>query len=214
MKIGVIGATGNAGLALLKEAIARNHEVTAIVRNKVKLESELEANQVKVIEKDVFDLKFEDLEQFDVVVNAFATLPQKSYLHIDLAAKLIHHFRENQTTRLFFIVGAGSLKTGADNHLLLEDLKQVPDSASWIAIPENQYKELEFLRMIDNVNWVAVSPGITFQHGEAKRLILGEDHLLFNGEESVTSSGTLAIAILNEIETPKYYQNRFTVIDG
>lgn len=214
MKIGIIGATGNAGLAILKEAVARKHEVTAIVRNQAKLKSELGGTEVQVIEKEVFDLTADDLKQFDVVVNAFATIPPKAYLHIDLAAKLIHLFRENEATRLFFIVGAGSLQTGADNHLLLEDLKQTPDSESWIAIPENQFKELEFLRMIDNVDWVAVSPGVTFQHGDAKPLIVGENHLLFNQkEESITSSGTLAVAILNEIEAAKYRQSRFTVID-
>ncbi|MBS7577125.1 MULTISPECIES: NAD(P)H-binding protein [unclassified Enterococcus] len=214
MKIGVIGATGNAGLAVLKEAIARNHEVTAIVRNQAKLQGELGEQKVQIIEKEVFDLTIDDLKQFDVVVNAFATMPPKAYLHIDLAAKLVHLFRENKKTRLFFIVGAGSLKTGSDNHLLLDDLKLTPDSESWIAIPDNQYKELEFLRMIDNVDWVAVSPGVTFQHGSAGSFISGENHLLFNQKnESITSSGTLAVAILNEIETPKYHQGRFTVID-
>lgn len=33
MKIGIIGATGKAGSRILKEALDRGHEVTAIVRN-------------------------------------------------------------------------------------------------------------------------------------------------------------------------------------
>ena len=33
MKIGIIGATGNAGSAIYQEAVQRGHEVTAIVRN-------------------------------------------------------------------------------------------------------------------------------------------------------------------------------------
>jgi putative NADH-flavin reductase len=33
MKIGIIGATGNAGRAIVGEAVARGHAVTAVVRS-------------------------------------------------------------------------------------------------------------------------------------------------------------------------------------
>ena len=36
MKIGIIGATGNAGSAIYQETVQRGHEVTAIVRNEAK----------------------------------------------------------------------------------------------------------------------------------------------------------------------------------
>lgn len=38
MKIAIIGASGKAGNFILKEAVSRGHEVTAIVRNASKLE--------------------------------------------------------------------------------------------------------------------------------------------------------------------------------
>ncbi len=47
MKIGIIGATGKAGSRILKEALDRGHEVTAIVRNAAKITEE----NVKVLEK-------------------------------------------------------------------------------------------------------------------------------------------------------------------
>ncbi|PEE38339.1 hypothetical protein CN271_32915, partial [Bacillus cereus] len=53
MKIGIIGATGKAGSRILKEALDRGHEVTAIVRNAAKITEE----NVKVLEKDVFSLR-------------------------------------------------------------------------------------------------------------------------------------------------------------
>ncbi len=52
MKIGIIGATGKAGSRILKEALDRGHEVTAIVRNAAKITED----NVKVLEKDVFSL--------------------------------------------------------------------------------------------------------------------------------------------------------------
>ena len=67
MKIGVIGATGKAGSLILKEAIDRGHEVTAIVRDASKLND----RNVSVLEKSIFDLTTDDVKQFDVVVNAF-----------------------------------------------------------------------------------------------------------------------------------------------
>jgi len=41
MKIGIIGATGNAGSAIYQEAVQRGHEVTAIVRNEAKAKEQL-----------------------------------------------------------------------------------------------------------------------------------------------------------------------------
>ncbi len=213
-KIGVIGATGNAGSALVKEASKRGHEVTAVVRNSTKAR-QLLGEDIPIVERDAFDLSPEDLASFDVVVDAFATAPAQAYQHVDLAALLVRFFRESPTPRLFFILGAGSLQTGDDGHLAVEDLQALPDSASWISIPQNQLKELKFLRDVDEVQWVGISPGLTFQAGEAKPLIQGKDTLLFNENgESVTSSGTLARAIVDEIENPRHANERFTVIDG
>lgn len=210
MKLAIIGATGMAGTALYKESVLRGHDVTAIVRHKDKAIS-LFGNEVKVMEKDVFELTKSDLEGFDVIVNAFATSPDKAYLHLDLAAKLIGLFRETESPRLFFILGAASL-LDESGKLFLETLKTVPDAASWISIPTEAYKTLNFLSSIENVNWVGVSPSADFVDGEATVPVLGKDHLLTssNGKSLVTSK-TMAVAILNEIENPQFIRTRFTV---
>jgi hypothetical protein len=91
-------------------------------------------------------------------------------------------------------------------------LKTIPEAASWISIPIEAYKALEFLRSIDNVNWVGVSPSAEFIPGEATVPVIGKDHLLTSSEgKSVVTSGTMAIAILNEIEHPQFIRTRFTV---
>lgn len=91
----------------------------------------------------------------------------------------------------------------------------MPDAASWVSIPDNQKKELDFLRNIDNVNWTGVSPGITFQAGEATQYKLGTDYLLFGEDnESVTNSGTMAKAIVSEIIKPSSEKKRFTVVNA
>lgn len=53
MKIAVIGAGGKAGGNIVKEALDRGHEVTAIVRDPAKVTD----SRATVVQKDVFDLK-------------------------------------------------------------------------------------------------------------------------------------------------------------
>ena len=210
MKIAIIGATGMAGTALYKEAVARGHEVTAIVRNKDRAVSLL-GDEVNVNDKDVFELTKSDFEGFDVIVNAFATAPAKAYLHLDLAAMLVRMFRETESPRLFFILGAASL-LDENGKLFLDTLKTLPDTASWISIPTEAYKTLNFLRGIENVNWVGVSPSIEFVAGEATVPVIGKDDLLISSNgKSVVTSKTMAVAILNEIENPQFICTRFTV---
>lgn len=210
MKLAIIGATGMAGTELYKEAVSRGHQVTAIVRDKDKATSLL-GSGAETIAKDVFELTKADLEGFDVIVNAFATAPTKAYLHLDLAAKLVSMFRETEKPRLFFILGAASL-LDKEGKLFLDTLKTVPDAASWISIPIEAYKTLNYLRSIENVNWVGVSPSADFIPGEATKPVIGKDELLVasNGQ-SVVTSGTMAVAILDEIESPQFIRTRFTV---
>ena len=213
MKIGIIGATGNAGRDIYKEAVKRGHDVTAIVRNKQKA-IDLFGDEAKILEKDAFALTRENMADFDVIVNAFATEPQKAYLHVDLTTRLIAMFRDTTKPRLFFILGAGSLKTGDDGHLFVEDIRKMPGSEAWVSIPENQLKQLNFLRDVDNVNWVGVSPSAVFEPGENKGVVLGKDELLKAEDgSSHTTTGTMAVAVLDEIENPQFHQERFTVRD-
>lgn len=167
-----------------------------------------------MVERNAFELRREDLTAFDVVVDAFAIAPAQAYRHVDLAARLVGLLRETSTPRLFFILGAGSLTTGTDRHLFIEDLRRSPDAQGWIATPENALRQLQFLQGVDNVEWVAVSPSAKFVPGEAAAVVLGRDELLIapDGSSQVTT-GTIAVAILDEIERPIHHRERFTVRD-
>lgn len=214
MKIIVVGATGTAGKQIVKEALTRGHEVTAVARSNDKLQALGNDANLTILAKDAFDLTKEELVSGDVVIDALSQAPDKAYLQTDIATKWVAYFRESESPRLFFILGAGSLVTGDDQHLVIEDIKQTPGSESWIGIPENQLYELNFLKDVHNVDWVGVSPGLTFQAGENEQFVIGKDELLFseNGE-SVTDSRALAIAIVDEVENRQYKNERFHVIN-
>ncbi len=95
MKIGVIGASGKAGSLIVKEAVTRGHDVTAIVRKDYK---NTEQN-VKVLKKDVFDLSTEDIKGLDVIVNAFGAAPGQEHLHVEAGRRLIDTLKKTPNTR-------------------------------------------------------------------------------------------------------------------
>ena len=77
MKIAVVCANGKAGKLIVKEALDRNLDVTAIVCGENRTAAK------KVLTKDLYDLTREDLAGYDVVIDAFGawteeTLPQHS----------------------------------------------------------------------------------------------------------------------------------------
>ena len=63
--IGVVAANGKAGKLIVKEAVDRGFDVTAVVRGENK------TNAQHAIIKDLFDLTADDLKGFDAVVDAF-----------------------------------------------------------------------------------------------------------------------------------------------
>ena len=100
MNIGIIGATGKLGTKVLDEAQQRGHEVTAIVRNAAKLDDD---KDVKVIEKDVFDLTSDDIKDLDVVVNAFGAPLGEEEVYVEVGRILINILKDVDTRAI--IVG-------------------------------------------------------------------------------------------------------------
>ncbi|WP_404975603.1 NAD(P)H-binding protein [Weissella paramesenteroides] len=216
-KVGIIGATGMAGSATFKAAQNAGLDVTAIVRNADKAKQNL-GSDIQILETDAFNLTKSDLEQFDVVVDTFATAPEQAYLHTDLAAHLVAVLRETDSPRLIFILGAGSsfVGNGEQRHYAYDDIKADPNNAAWQSIPENQLYELNFLKDVKNVNWTGISPGQLFVPGElATKILYGKDDMLFDEQgRSQTTSETMAKAIIDEIITPAHKQERFIVTNG
>lgn len=112
------------------------------------------------------------------------------------------------------MLDAASLQT-RDGRLRLDELYEQPGTASWIGIPEQQRRELQFLTGVDDVDWTGVSPSADLYPGPATTPVLGTDDMLYNAAgESRVSTGTLAIAILDEIHEPAHRRSRFTVRDA
>ena len=65
MKIAVVAANGKAGSKIVDEAIARGHEVTAIVRG------ENRSHAPEAIITDILDITAEQISGFDALIDAF-----------------------------------------------------------------------------------------------------------------------------------------------
>lgn len=208
MKLGIIGATGKAGSRIVKEALDRNHEVTAIVRDAAKLQVE----GVAILEKDIFDVTTEDVKGFDVVVNAFGAPFGEEHLHVDAGNVLIEALKGAPNTKLFVVGGAGSLFVDPDKKVRVIDTPDFPDMFKPTA--SNQGKNLEILQGTDSITWTFLSPSALFAVGERTGSYqAGKDHLLINSKgNSYVSYEDYAIAVLDELENPKHVNERFTVV--
>ncbi|GGE81258.1 NAD(P)-dependent oxidoreductase [Priestia taiwanensis] len=208
MKIGIIGASGKVGSLILKEAVSRGHQVTAIVRDKAKLNE----TNVVVIEKNILELTQDDVKQFEVVVNAFGAPLGEEQAHVDAGHALIEALKETKTKGII-VGGAGSLYVDKNKTVQLIDTPEFPDFVKPTA--KGQGRNLQELQTTTDITWTFMSPSAIFD-AEGKRTgsyKSGKDHLLVNSKgESYISYADYAIAVLDEIENPQHINERFTVV--
>lgn len=209
MKIGIIGATGKAGGFIMREALLRGHQVTAIVRDA----SKLTEKRAAVLEKAIGELAAEDLQEFDVVVNAFGVPPEKAQMHVEAGRVLIGAMKKVPNTRLIVVGGAGSLFVDEARTTQLIDTPEFPDNFK--AIAAGQAQNLADLEASEGVKWTFLSPAAFFDPngGRTGRYQIGEDSITFNSKgKSYVSYPDYAVALLDEIEHPRHINKRFTVV--
>lgn len=209
MKIAIIGASGKAGSLILKEAVSRTHEVTAIVRDVSKVKSQ----NVAVLEKNIFDLRAEDIKNFDIIVNAFNAPFGEEHLHVEAGRVLIEALKGAPTTRLIVVGGAGSLFVDETKTVRKFETPEFPEA--YFATAKNMGENLKELQNTSGVQWTYISPAGFFD-AEGKRTgsyQKGGDQLIFNSKgQSYISYADYAIAVLDEIENPQHINERFTVV--
>ncbi len=207
MKIAVICANGKAGKLIVKEAAERGLDVTAVVRG----ENHTVATQV--IKKDLFDLTASDLEDFDVIIDAFgAWTPETLPLHSS-SLKHLCDLTSGKNTRFLIVGGAGSLYVNAEHTAQVMDGPDFPDIFKPLA--SHMGKALEELRTRDDVKWTYVSPAGDFQAEGARTgdYILGGEELTLNSKsQSMISYADYAIAMVDEAVKGNHIQQRISVV--
>ena len=208
MKIGLIGATGKVGQQVLQEALNRGLDVTAIVRNKAKMEDAT----IDVLEKDAFQLTKEDLQPFDVIVNAFGAPLGEEQPHVELGQQLIQAL-EKTDKRLIVVGGAGSLYVDKNKQMTVMETPDFPHE--FVPTARGQARNLQDLKDTQQLQWTFISPSAFFDPSGARTgdYTKGEEHLLVNsGNESYISYADYAIALVDELENGEHIRQRFTVV--
>ncbi len=207
MKLAVVCANGKAGKLIVKEAVDRGLDVTAVVRE------ENRSAAAKVIQKDLFDLTASDLAGYDVVIDAFGAWTDETYpLH---SSTLMHlcDILSGTDTRLLVVGGAGSLYVNPEHTACVADGPDFPDGFKPLAAA--MAKALAKLRKRGNVKWTYISPAGDFQaEGERTgKYILGGEELTLNSKgESVISYADYAIAMIDEAVSGNHIQERISVV--
>ena len=207
MKMAVVCANGKAGKWIVKEAVERGLDVTAIVRG----ENRSAAKNALV--KDLFDLTNADLKGFDVVVDAFgAWTPETLPLH-SASLKHLCDILSGTDTRLLVVGGAGSLYVNPEHSAQVMDGPDFPEVFKPLAT--NMGKALDELRRRDDVKWTYISPAGDFQaEGErtGKYILAGEELTLNGRGESIISYADYAIAMVDEAMSGNHIRQRISVV--
>lgn len=207
MKIAVICANGKEGKLIVKEALERGLDVTAVVRG------ENQSAASKVIQKDLFALTATDLEGFDAVIDAFGawtpeTLPQHS-----TSLKHLCDLVSGSEIRLLVVGGAGSLYVNPEHTAQVMDGADFPEIFKPLA--SHMGKALEELRARTDVKWTYISPAGDFQADGPRtgKYLLGGEELLLNAKgESVISYADYAIAMVDEAVNGNHIRQRISVV--
>lgn len=211
MKIVLIGATGFVGSAILKEALDRGHEVTAIVRHPEKLQLHAKLHSQK---GDVYNA--DDVARLvaghEAVVSAFNPgwgNPDIYNLQVKGTQAIINGVKKAGMKRLLFVGGAGSLEVKPGVQAV--DLPEFPKEWKQGALATRE--ALNLLRKEPNLEWSFLSPSADLAPGQRTgKFRLGTDQMLIdaNGESHI-STQDYAAAMIDEVERPAHVRQRFTV---
>jgi len=233
MNIGLIGRTGNIGQCLADEAQRRGHHITAIVRDAARIPQTPEANTTWRV-ADVLDADglARVLGGVDVLVSAFQPgnasrdfddTVRRSIEHPEVYAVAARAMLQaiaavRPSLRLIIVGGAGSLES-RPGVTLVDTPDELRAGLRSLGLPEayavavaGHRDALDVLRR-SNRNWTYFSPAEQIGPGErtGRFRVGGDQPVRAQDGTSRISYADAAIALIDEIELPRFVQRRFTI---
>ena len=211
-RITILGGTGYTGAAIAAEAAGRGHDVTVVSRT---------APTDPIAGIDYVTGSVQDPAVLDAATTGRDVVISALSPRADMAGKVEGVIQElaarldGTGTRLGYVGGASSLHVEAEGPRLWDVIKEhVPDDVK----PEIETGLTvldEFRASPESLDWFYVSPPENFGAWVPAPVTggyrLGGDILLRDAAgESTISAADLAVAIVDEIETPSHRRRRFT----
>lgn len=207
----MLGARGRVGRRVVAEAIARGHEVTAVVRRADRLATLPGAARTCVAEATDSEDVAEACAGQDAVVNATRPPPGQEHA-VGAITRGVLDGLSGSDARLLVVGGAASLRVpNQGGRRVLDDPRYLPAGAR--AVGQASALQLEICRADTRVDWVYLSPPADLRAGARTGAYrVGTDDLLVDDDgNSRISMEDLAVAVLDELERPRHRRRRFTV---
>lgn len=183
-RIVIFGAGGRAGRAAVGEALARGHEVTAVVRDVARYQGPPGA---RVVPGDVLDAPAHAAGADAVIGAAYQQAP-------DFFVRAAKSLTASGAARIV-VVGLASVLPTADGTLLM-------DTAGYPQEWRDFYlAHAAGVAALDG-DWVAISPAGDFDHGAPRS---GRYRVAPADAGSRISYADLAVALVDEIERPRHH---------
>ena len=209
MKIIIFGITGNAGQALLQEALSRGHAVTGTARETGMFHP---VGNATVVAADVLDAASVQRAAagHDAAIVAISGRKSGHGSVAKAAASLPAALAAAGVKRLLWVGGAGSLEVAPG--LRLVDAPQFPVAYKDEALGQAAALDVLLAAKIP-VNWTYVSPpALIGPGGRTGKYRTGGNQLLADAQGTSTISWIdYAVAVLDEIETNTHPNQRITV---
>ena len=210
MKVAIIGASGFIGSCVRDEALARGHQVTAIVRHPEKIT--VQDPRLHVVKADILKGKIDELVKgHDAVISAYSAGRSGSGIYdeqIEGYKAIISGVKKSGIKRLLVVGGASTLEVSPGVQLI-DTMSPEQITQGMLATREMLY----MLRKEKELEWTFLSPAATIASGERTgNYRVGKDELVKSKEgESKVSTQDYAVAMLDELENPQHIRERFTV---
>jgi putative NADH-flavin reductase len=206
MKIAIIGASGFIGSAILKEALDRGHNVTAIVRHAEKITTIsplLTIKEADVTTADVASL----VAGNEAVISAYNSYESATY--VTAIKAIINGVRKAGIKRFLAVSGAGSLEIEPGLQVL--DTPEFP--AEWKGGASATRDAFYVIKEQEDLDWTVLSPAMMIEPGERTgEFRLGRDQVVADEKgDSRISTGDYAVAMIDELEKPAHIRERFTL---
>ncbi len=206
MKIVLFGASGMVGSRVLQELLQRGHQVTAVVRNPEKVA----ASRAQVMKGDINDEASvaAAAKGADAAVSAYGAPHDNPEMLVSATRSLLAGLAAAGVKRLIVVGGAGSLEVAPGVQLV--DAPDFPDAWKGVALAHRNV--IPVVKQSD-LDWSYFSPAALIQPGERTgKFRLGGTALVSDAKgESRISAEDYAVALVDELEHPKYVRQQFTV---
>jgi putative NADH-flavin reductase len=208
MKIALIGGAGKVGSKILKEALDRGHEVTAIIHK-----SDVTVSNPKLTKKkgDLLDADglAAILKGHDAVVCSNNPAMEKN---LDASKSMLKAVKKSGVKRLIMVGGAGTMDASPGTYLI--DTPIFPAEVKPYALPMRDFYR-DYLKPETGVDWAFYGPAVIFEENGPRtgkfrtqaETILGGP----GGGPSKISYADYAVGMLDELEKPKHHRERFTI---